>query len=229
MSGRSVVIGVVTALAVAGAGFACIARPGSVATASAPIEGVPPVVAVEAPIGPTRVVHGIGVGWRHDRVGAEGAAVAFVEASRLVGTAGPLARRDVILTFATAEYGPVLVEATNRQLDDLRFELGERRASVELVWAEHALTVDSSASSADAIEVRVWSVLVVGAQNGSVARQVWRTSTLGLRWVDGDWKVDRWSTRPGPLPAPPPEAAASSVAEVAGVLAWRPAWSAGAS
>lgn len=226
---RSVVGAVATAIAVAAGAFACATRTTATSTSSAEAGSTAPMVAVVAPIGPSRVVHGVGVGWRHDQVGAEAAAVAYVEASRLVGTSGPLARRDVVMTLATREYGPTLVEATNRQLDDLRFQLGERGASTTLVWGEHALTVDSTSRSTDEIEVRVWSVLVVGAESGSVARQVWRTSTLAVRWVDEDWKVDRWSTRPGPLPAPPPEASASSVGEVTGVLGWRPAWSAGAS
>jgi hypothetical protein len=174
------------------------------------------------PVGPTGTGNGVPLGWAHDTAGAEAAAVAFVESSGLVATAGPLTRRDVILVMATARYGPVLVEATNRQLDDLLFELGERGLTpAELVWNEYALTVTSTPHDPDRVEVRVWSVLVMGTDGGSVARQVWRTSILSLDWVDGDWKVDQWNTEPGPLPAPPPEAAASSVAGIAEVTSWR--------
>ena len=70
-------------------------------------------------------------------------------------------------------------------------------------------------------EVQVWSVLVLGAKGGSTVRQVWRTSTLELAWTDGDWKVERWATSPGPFPAPPPEADASMLAEASEVMSWR--------
>jgi hypothetical protein len=190
----------------------------------------PDVTTGPGPVGPTRYVSGIPVGWRHDQRGAEAAAAAFVDSSGTVATAGPLVRRDAVLTLATRGYGPALVEATDRQVDDLVFSLGQRQVRpADLVWREHALTVTSDVQSDDAVEVRVWSVLVVAVRGGSVPRQVWRTSTMAMRWVDGDWKVDRWSTDPGPFPAPPTEADVSSVDAVAAVASWRAAPSAGAS
>lgn len=225
---RLMVVAVVLAVAVVAAGFACAANPALTTPGPTPIaDSHPPVVvALSDPLGPTGQDHGVPVGWRHDVGGAEAAASGFVESSRLVATGGPLTRRDVILALATPRYGPDLVDATDRQLDDLLFALGEHGVTpAGLIWSEHALTVDAIAQGADHVEVRVWSVLVLAANGGSVARQVWRTSTVTLVWTDGDWKVDRWDTRPGPLPAPPAEAQVSSVAEIASVTSWRPALS----
>lgn len=237
MSDRSAIRSPIVALAVAaltvlGAG-ACTPDPGPSAAAR-PVQVAPSDTAVMErlpdPVGPTSNRNGVPVGWAHDTAGAEAAAAAFVESSGRVATVGPLTRRDVILMMATARYGPVLVEATNRQLDDLLFALGERGLTpAGLVWNEYALTVTSAQHEPDRVEVRVWSVLVMGADGGSVARQVWRTSTITLDWADGDWKVDRWITEPGPLPAPPPEAASSSVAGIAEVTSWRSASSGDAS
>ena len=139
-----------------------------------------------------------------------------------VAKVGPIARRDVMLVLATAAYGPSVVESTNRALDDLLLALGERGlVPADLVWSEYALSVASERPSADHCVVRVWSVLVLGAKGGSTVRQVWRTSTLDLAWSDGDWKVERWTTSPGPFPAPPPEAGASTLAEASEVVGWR--------
>ncbi len=186
------------------------------------------IVAVADPIGPTDENHGVPVGWRHDRHGAEAASAAYVEASGLVATDGPLARRDVVLALATPDYGPSLVDSTNRELDDLFFSMGERGLNrADLIWSEHALTLHSTVRSDNEIEVQVWSVLVLAARGGSVSRQIWRTSTLDLRWVNDDWKVDRWSTDPGPLPAPPAEIDTASVTAIAEVTSWSPARSGG--
>ncbi len=183
-----------------------------------------PAVVLLGRIGPTGTDHGVPVGWRHDEVGAQSAAAAFVESSGLAATTGPLSRRDVILALATPAYGPALVAATDQQLDDLLFALGQRGVSPsDLIWSEHALTVHSDVRTADEIDVQVWSVLVLAARTGSAPRQIWRTSTLTLRWIRSDWRVDRWSTAPGPLPAPPAEVDVSSVAAVGEVAAWSPA------
>lgn len=222
---RLMVVAVVALVVVVAIAFALAARPSFDPPGPVTLAEQSPAVLVELPqpLGPSR--HGAGgvpVGWRHDQAGAEAAAAAYVESSALVAKAGPLARRDVILTLATPDYGPSLVEATNRELDDLLFALGERGlVPADLVWSEYALSVSSERTSADRCVVHVWSVLVLGAKGGSTVRQVWRTSTLELAWTDGDWKVERWATSPGPFPAPPPEADASTLAEASEVISWR--------
>lgn len=221
---RLMVVAVVALVVVVAIAFALAARPSFDPPGLTFAEQSPAVMTeLPQPLGPSG--HGAGgvpVGWRHDQAGAEAAAAAYVESSVLVAKAGPLARRDVILTLATPDYGPSLVETTNRELDDLLFALGERGlVPADLVWSEYALSVSSERPSADRCVVRVWSVLVLGAKGGSTARQVWRTSTLDLAWLGGDWKVERWTTSPGPFPAPPPEAGASTLAEASEVIGWR--------
>lgn len=223
---RLMVVAVVLAVAIVATAFACAANPSLTTPGPVPIaDSHPPImVALPDPLGPTGHDHGVPVGWRHDIDGAEAATASYVESSNLVAKAGPLTRRDVILALATPRYGPELVDATDHQLDDLLFALGEHGVTpAGLIWSEHALTVDATAHGADRVDVRIWSVLVLAASGGSVARQVWRTSTLTLVWTSGDWKVDRWDTQPGPLPVPPAEAQVSSVAEIASVTSWRPA------
>ncbi len=173
--------------------------------------------------GPTGVVFGVPVGWSHDVDGATAAASAFVGLTGLVATSGPLVRRDVVLAMATPSYGPTLVDATARDLDDLMFSLGERSLVLDdLRWGEHTLTATAMPRSDDEVQVQVWSVVVITAGDDAVPRQLWRTSTIDLVWVDDDWKVDQWATTPGPVPAPPAEVDVASGSEIREVLAWPP-------
>jgi hypothetical protein len=175
-------------------------------------------------VGPSGHRESVPVGWRHDVAGAEAAAAGYVSVTGAVARSGPLARRDMLNALASRRYGPVLVDKVNGDLNELLFQLGERGANtVEMVWVEYPLAVRSEASGPDAVRVWVWSVTVFAVRSGSVPRQLWRTSALSLVWEQGDWKVDRWEAREGPTPAPPTEAAASSVAAVSDVAGWRPA------
>jgi hypothetical protein len=170
------------------------------------------------------VRNGVLVGWHHDLAGARSAATSYVQASKLVAGVGPLTRRDVVLTFATPSYGPSLVDATNHQLDDLLFSMGSRQHSPDdLILSEHALTTRTVGVSDDEVEVQVWSVLVVSVEGGVTSRQVWRTSTLRLRWLESDWKVDHWETSSGPVPAPRVDEDASSTSAIQDVTSWLPA------
>lgn len=179
-------------------------------------------------VGPRVSRLGVPTGWRHDAAGATAAAIGYVESTGLVARAGPLARRDVVLVLATESYGPELVDRTNRQLDDLLYAFGERGLTAEdLIWSEYALTVHVDRESAERVDVRVWSIVVLAARGGSVPRQLWRTTSVSLEWSDGDWKVGAWDSETGPTPSPPGEADVATVQEVDGVTAWTPARSVG--
>src|SRR5262249_22519035 len=96
---------------------------------------------------------GIVVGWRRDRDGAVAAASSYVAATGVVVSAGPLERRDVISVFASAAYGPTLVEQTDRRLDDLTFQLGARGVNGSaLGWHEYPLTVRVDRDGPDRVD-----------------------------------------------------------------------------
>ena len=50
--------------------------------------------------GPSRLEHGIPVGWSLDQPGAEAAALAFVRSTSVIARSGPLTRRDAVLTLS---------------------------------------------------------------------------------------------------------------------------------
>jgi hypothetical protein len=207
-------------------GFAACANPSDPAPASRPVADEVAATAASGvdtarSIGPTRTEHGIPVGWSLDQSGAEAAAAAFVRSTSVIATAGPLTRRDAILTMATSSFGPDLVSTVNDQLAGLTVGTDNRAvAPAELVWHEFPLTVTSTMDSATTARVRVWSVLVVGIDGGSVARQVWRTSTLTLEVERGDWKVAGWTDEPGPSPVALNDTDLASVADLDQVASW---------
>jgi hypothetical protein len=173
-----------------------------------------------------RVEHGVPVGWPLDQHGAETAAAAYVRSSSLIARSGPLTRRDAVLTMATSSYGPAMVAAVNRELDGLTVGTQGRSVSPQqLVWIEYPLTLTSTMTSATTAQVQVWSVLIVGIDGGSVARQVWRTSTITLEVEDGDWKVADWVGADGPSPVALNDTGLASVADVREVTSWATAGS----
>jgi hypothetical protein len=173
-----------------------------------------------------RVEHGVPVGWPLDQHGAEAAAAAYVRSSSLIARSGPLTRRDAVLTMATSSYGPAMVAAVNRELDGLTVGTQGRSVSPQqLVWIEYPLTLTSTMTSATTAQVRVWSVLIVGIDGGSVARQVWRTSTITLEVENRDWKVAAWVGADGPSPVALNDTGLASVADVREVTSWASAGS----
>ena len=168
-----------------------------------------------------RIEHGVPVGWSLDQTGAEAAAGAYVRSTSLIARSGPLTRRDAVLTMATSSYGPEMVAAVNRELDGLTVGTeGRAVAPAELVWSEYPLRLTSTMTSATSAQVRVWSVLIVGIKGGSVARQVWRTSTLTLEVERGDWKVADWVDATGPSPVALNDTDIASVADLNEVTSW---------
>jgi hypothetical protein len=144
-----------------------------------------------------------------------------VRSTALIARSGPLSRRDAVLTMATSSYGPEMVAAVNQELDGLTVGTeGRSVAPGELVWSEYPLTVTSTMTSTTRADVRVWSVLIVGIKGGSVARQVWRTSTLTLEVEHGDWKVADWVDATGPSPVALNDTDIASVTDLGDVTSW---------
>lgn len=185
-----------------------------------------PAVAVgstgpDRPIGPTKVVQGVPMGWRHDPAGARGAAMSAVHLTGQVAKAGFITRQDVIGELATEEYGPTLTRSSARQLDDLIADLGTAElVPAQLLWAELPLTAQATRVSNDAVRVDVWSVLIIGAPGVGVPHQAWRTVTLDMAWERGDWRIEEWTDEPGPTPVLDHLTDTASLEQLKAVTAW---------
>lgn len=159
---------------------------------------------------------------------AMAAAVAAVGLTDEVAKAGFISRRDLIGSFTTDEFGPVLAEVTSDQLSGLAFELSERDATPSaLMVLEQPVTARLVSSDEGRSVVDVWSVLAVAAPGVGPGRQVWRTVTVELVETASGWRVDGWSSEPGPTPALASESAVDSADALVEVLEWAPVWGSG--
>jgi hypothetical protein len=156
-----------------------------------------------------------------DVEGARVAAVAAVARTREVVDAGLIARRDVIASFATDGFAPLLAQRTSQQWVSLLF--GLRRAAgraVEVEVLSQPVTATAAAVAADRVAVQVWTVTVWVAAGESPAPEQWSTMRLAMVHEDGRWLVEGWESTPGPSPAPAPEGTFASDDEIAAVIAW---------
>lgn len=151
----------------------------------------------------------------------EEAAVTAVAMTGEVARARFISRRELIESFTTPAFGPVLAGETSEQMNSLLLEFSQREvdpAGMEVV--EQPLRVRVAAASATTATVDVWSVVVVALPSAATARVMWRTVTLDLELVDGVWLVDGWTSSPGPAPMAGPESPISPASDVADVLGW---------
>lgn len=169
-----------------------------------------------------------GVGPRADTVpqpaevlaAARAAGVAAVALTDEVVLAGFISRRELIESFTTSAYGPVLADETSTAVNAMLLELGERDVDpTDLHVVEQPITARAEAIG-DSVRVEVWSVLVIAVPGTGPGRQVWRTVTLDMVKGDGRWLVDRWSSNPGPTPAPAAEAAFDDAVAFVDPLGW---------
>ena len=145
-----------------------------------------------------------------------------------VATAGFTARADLIASFATADFAPVLLDRTNEQMRDLAQEfVGQGVGLSSLKAVETPLTATAVDTDAGA-RVTVWSVLVIAVTDEGPARQLWRTVTLDLVESDGTWRVAAWDSVPGPTPVPSTDATFDDGPAFDGPLSWLPAGEDGA-
>lgn len=151
----------------------------------------------------------------------EGAAVAAVAMTGDVARAGFISRRELIESFATPSFGPVLADDTSKQMTSLLLEFSERTANpADLQVTEQPVRVRVVSSTTTTASVDVWSILVVAVPTGATARAMWRTVTLDLVLIDGRWLVDGWKSVPGPTPMIGAESPISPASDVAAVLRW---------
>jgi hypothetical protein len=153
---------------------------------------------------------------------AQVAAIKVVGRTGEVVAAGFISRRELIETFTTRSFGPTFADETGRAIDAMLIELGSREVDLaDLVVREQPIA-STAATTADGVEVRVWSVLIIAAPGTGPGRQAWRTVTLDMVQHDGVWLVDGWASSPGPTPSPPAEGIVDSAETVAVPLSWDP-------
>ena len=159
--------------------------------------------AASAKAGPRQVVDGVGVGWAHSRQGALAAATnyAIVLGGDLVFDtqrrhkavallAAPEARAELQLAWDRAV--PVLRKALRLPADGpVADKIVLRTASFG-----HSIERYDDASA----RVSIWTVALAGSTTGIPVQSGWGITTIDLKWVGGDWKEVRATTRAAPTP-----------------------------
>jgi len=163
-----------------------------------------------------------------DLVAARAAGVVAVSRTREVFEAGAISRRDVIAEFASKRFAPELATRTSQQVVSLLFGLRESEGrAVDVTLTSQPVTAQAHALSAERIAVDVWTVSVFVAEGQAAAAEQWSTVHLELVRESGRWLVDSWDTTLGPSPVPAPEGSYATSDEVASVLSWAGAETAG--
>jgi hypothetical protein len=156
-------------------------------------------------VGPVRWVDGVPVGWAPTRQGAVAAAAAYgrVLSSRWFLT--DAARRDRALTLMAAPGSLAALQTAQGGLakavasGPFGVGLGERGVASVLTMGYLGYQLDAYREH-DVARVALWAVVVAGNNANLPPQALWATSTLTLRRVDNDWKLEGAQTVPGPVP-----------------------------
>jgi hypothetical protein len=138
-----------------------------------------------------------------------------------IAKAGFITRGDMIKALSTGRFGPTLASLSAQQLADFLEQVGtDGLTPSEVLWSELPLTARLVHIAAAQAQVQVWSVVVLGAPGVGVPHQLWRTVTVDLAWEHDDWKVDGWSSTPGPTPVLADGTDAASLEDLTTVTGW---------
>jgi len=191
--------------------------PATSAATAAPDETAPGVAATTpraqagqaaaSRVGPREVVSGVPVGYQHSEQGAVAAAANYATVLSSTLILDPPRRRAAIEALAAPETLGRQQRAFDQAVASLSKGLGVTDGSaldgtvllraVPVGWRLKEYTGDRAT-------VAIWVTSVLGAlgtpPDGVPVREAWGTTTVKLRWVDGDWKQLQTTTTDGPVP-----------------------------
>jgi hypothetical protein len=158
-------------------------------------------------VGPREVVKGVPVGYQHSEQGAVAAAANYTTVLSSTLILDQARRRAAIETLAAPEALARQQRAFDQAVASLTKGLGAGDGSakdgtvllraVPVGWRLEEYTGGRAT-------VAIWVTSVLGALGGSPGgvpvREAWGTTTVKLRWVDGDWKQLQTTTTDGPVP-----------------------------
>jgi hypothetical protein len=162
-------------------------------------------------VGPSRTVGGVPVGYAHTRAGALAAALNYTGVISQPGVLLDATRlRRALSAMATprlagrlmAEYGPLARRIANSSL------VRTLRSGTPTVDVGVPVAYRIVRRAPNRVTVQLWTVGVVGNEQGAAPQANWARLTLTLGWVGGDWKYVAVAPRQsGPTPRLGPAAA----------------------
>ena len=172
-------------------------------------------------VGPSRVEHGVGLGYAHSQEGAVAAAANFTRVLSSALILDTAQRRAAIDTLAAPEARARLQKTFDQAVASIRAGLGMTgaagdRAQVLLRATPVGWRIEHYDKGTARVAIWVTSVGgSLGGDSGTVPiREGWGTTKVSLRWVGGDWKQVASTTTDGPVPiadVAPPTAAGELV------------------
>ena len=147
-------------------------------------------------VGPTTVVAGVPMGYRHDRAGAVSAALHFVVASQAVIAMDDRSASAAQREMATAAAGDGMAAELRTKLAALHDGFGPGPVGYRVA----PLAVRAVAADGDHVDVDVWYVAVIEPPARS-AYEDWRVMRYQMVWERGDWHEAAERDDAGPRPA----------------------------
>jgi hypothetical protein len=151
--------------------------------------------------GPSRTVGGVPVGFQQSEEGAVAAAAAFSRTVDAAVFATPKERRKALATITTEESRRDVTKATEAIARVVAKGYGPKGSGQKIVSRGAFLGYRVVSYTADSALVELWGVGIAGRAGGPNPKGGWGTSTVALRWVQGDWRLAGViEAREGPTP-----------------------------
>ncbi len=153
--------------------------------------------------GPRQVLDGVGVGWAHSREGALAAATSYAVVLSGDLVFDTVRRRRAVAVLAAPEARAEMQRAWDSAVPVLRKALrlpasGPVADKVVLVTAPLRYFIERYDEAT--ARVSIWTTALAGSTTGIPVQVGWGVTTIDLRWVGGDWKEVRATTRAAPTP-----------------------------
>lgn len=161
---------------------------------------------------PSRDLNGVPVGYARTEEGAAAAATSFNLLSGRDDLLDADALAKAMETFAAPSWVSDAAGEARRGYEYVAGTYGnEAEVTTSVLRYEVTEFSDTDAT------VKLWTLNVLSGPRRPNVEAAWGIVTIGLQWIDGDWRVDRIDSSPGPAPAEipsgRPEISASSVVE----------------
>jgi hypothetical protein len=154
---------------------------------------------------PTRLDHGVPVGWPHTQQGAVAAAAAYTAAlsdPRVIFSRAR--RRQVLGVVGTGQFAASFERRFGPALDQIGAStpIGRGlRQRIETLVLQAPLAYRVVSASGDRVVIETWAVHIVGNRRGVAPRASWDTSNVTVTWSNGDWRISAGSpSSDGPTP-----------------------------
>jgi hypothetical protein len=181
--------------------------PGTTAPDAAAAPQAPAGGATAEGVGPRRVEHGVPVGYQRSEQGAVAAAANYAKVLSSTLILDRADRRKAIDTLAAPDARGRLQRVFDQAVASLAKGLGVTAGNADAgTVLLRAVPVGWRVEkyNRDRATVAIWITSVGGSlgdpPRGMPVREAWGTTTVQLRWVDGDWKQLDTTTTDGPVP-----------------------------